>query len=817
LGQRATKGRGAWWLGLATLGVLSVALVLVLDDGPGAGPGAGPGGDATDARAPVEGSGSSLDVEPLTPRTVLPEVLHTASRPLSARADQAPAAADPAPAEPVAADGPRLAVRVFDAGGAAVPQASLLAKVLGAEPEPLGVTDDEGRAELPLVRLVKPSHGTGYLIARHPAHGPVQRTVSGSDREVQITLPPGHELRVRVLAVGGGPVAGASVMVSAGLGPPGGFVPNAAMPVTLAQAPCDARGMVRLSGLPPQKVTLHASAPGHASAHESVEATAPTDDRPVVLRLRPTELLSVRVLDPSGAALSGAEVRVQVDGMATEQGRAVTDKEGRARFDQLPTARRRLDVSASHPTGLPATRTWEEDELAQALSDGEELVVKLGAAAMLRVSVADVPEPVAQQAVTVIAAAAESTGGGGGPSALRTMASGVLGETVVVPELPVDQLLDVALGTLAEVVHIERDVLLTAGESRELVLPWPGLVTVHVRAERGGEPLVLGSVRLTASDGREAIPSPGERWSEGRPPVLACDLADASDLAVPPGAYDVALTVDRIVARRTDLLLTDGTEVLFVLDDHLLTGRLVDGAGAPLPGETLRTSVTRITSLTDDAGRFRLQGTLRQAEDLQLVGEAFGAVVVAEGLPSGGELGDVAVALQQLSGQVILRDTGEPVAARLVVSPGVEDSPFPRSMRGFAGGDIQAGGDGRFRALLPAGAWMLRPKAPKLLGLPLDVDLDGPTEVTCELLATATLQVGLQEGAKGRYLVDLASPALGDDWASSFLLMPSGLRPHAVAAPPGTVEIRLRKGADVVETRSVVLVAGQKTEVWFGP
>jgi hypothetical protein len=808
--QRATKGRGAWWLGLATLGVLSVALVLVLDDGPGA-------GNATVPQAPVEGSEPSPDVEPLAPRTALPEVLHTATRPLSARDDQPPAAADPASAEPVAADGPRLAVLVLDADGAPVAEATLLAKVPGGEPERLGVTDEDGRADVSLVHLVEPGHGTGYLIARHPVHGPVQRTVSASDRELQITLPPGHELRVRVLAVGGGPVAGASVSVSAGLAPSGGFVVNAATPVTLAQAPCDARGMVRLSGLPPQKVTLLASAPGHTSAHQSVDATAPTGDRPVVLRLRPTELLRVRVLDSSGAALSGAEVQVQVDGNATEHGRAVTDGEGRARFDQLPPPRRRLDVSASHPAGLPASRTWVEDELAQALSDGEELVVTLGIAASLRVSVADVPESAAHQAVSVIVAAAESTGGGGGRNVLRAMASGVLGETVVVPELPVDQLLDVALGTLAEVVHVERDVLLSAGESRELELPWPGLVTVHVHAERGGEPLVLGSVRLTASDGREAIPSPGERWSEGRPPVLACDLADASNLAVPPGAYDVALTVDRIVARRTDLLLTEGAEVLFVLDDHLLTGRLVDGAGAPLPGETLRTSVTRITSLTDDAGRFRLQGTLRQAEDLQLVGEAFGAVVVAEDLPSGGELGDVAVALQQLSGQVVLRDTGEPVAARLVVSPGVEDSPFPRSMRGFAGGDIQAGGDGRFSALLPSGSWMLRPKAPELLGLPLDVDLDGPTEVTCELLATATLQVGLQEGAKGRYLVDLASPALGDDWASSFLLMPSGLRPHAVAAPPGTVEIRLRKGAEVVETRSVVLVAGQKTEVWLGP
>lgn len=813
MGQRATTGRGTWWLGLTSLVVLVAALVMApgerapedsLEGAPG-------------AMATPDAAVGPAQEERHEARDELPKAPRHATEPLVAALDDGATVDSPSPLEVADPGGRRVAVLVLDAGGTRVPQASLLAKVLHAEPELLGVTDDQGRAELPLARLVDPSHGTGYLIVRHAAHGPVQRTVSASDRELQITLPPGHELRVRVLAVGAGPVAGAAVTVSAGLGPPGGFVPNAAMPVTLAQAPCDQRGMVRLSGLPPQKVTLHASAPGHASAHEAVDATAPTDDRPVVLRLRPTELLSVRVLDPSGAALAGAEVQVQVDGMATGHGRAVTDGEGRARFDQLPPARRRLDVSASHPAGLPASRTWVEDELAQARSGQEELVLTLGTAAMLRVSVRDVPESAAQQAVSVIVAAAESAGGDGGRGVLRAVVPGALGETIVVPGLPVDQLLDVALGTLGEVLHVERDVLLSAGESRELELPWPGLVTVHVHAERGGEPLVLGTVRLTASDGREATPSPGERWSEGRPPALACDLAAAADLAVPPGAYDVALSVDRVVARRTDLLLTEGAEVRFVLDDHLLTGRLVDGAGVPLAGETLRTGMTRITTLTDDAGRFRLQGTLRQAEDLQLVGEAFGAVVVAEDLPLGGELGDVVVALQQLDGRVVLRDTGEPVAARLVVSPGVEDSPFPRSMRGFAGGDIQAGEDGRFRALLPAGPWMLRPKAPELLGLPLDVDLTGPTEVTCELLATATIQVGLQEGAKGRYLVDLSSPALGDDWASSFLLMPSGLGPKAVAAPPGTVEIRLRKGADVVETRSVVLVAGQRTEVWLGP
>jgi hypothetical protein len=165
------------------------------------------------------------------------------------------------------------------------------------------------------------------------------------DREIPVRFAPDDMLRIRVLD-GDQPVTGVRVSI---------FYPSGEHAET--QSP-DSTGLVVWRNIVAKSLTLVASAPGYWGASTAV-ATSIDADHLTVIQLKRTGSAEVRVLEPVGSPVEGAQVDleclelrrsiadwVSAGRVQASPGFPSTDGEGRLRIDGLPNGSYRCVVRA---------------------------------------------------------------------------------------------------------------------------------------------------------------------------------------------------------------------------------------------------------------------------------------------------------------------------------------------------------------------------------------------------------------------------------------------------------------------------------------
>ena len=195
----------------------------------------------------------------------------------------------------------------------------------------------------------------GYRPVRVEAMIPEQERA----RPVTLPLAEGLEIRGRLVDESDAPVVG--VPVGCRAADSGGYVGG-----TASGAFTGPDGEFVHSGLAPGDYVLQAEGEGGARARAQAAAGA----RDVVLRLEPPGAVVVRVVDPDGDPVPGAEVAMRVaSGRLTRQ----SDGNGEARFDAIPPATVHVSARAegwSIGTGNAKVESGRTAETTIALSAG---------------------------------------------------------------------------------------------------------------------------------------------------------------------------------------------------------------------------------------------------------------------------------------------------------------------------------------------------------------------------------------------------------------------------------------------------------------
>ncbi|MEM9596806.1 MAG: carboxypeptidase-like regulatory domain-containing protein, partial [Acidobacteriota bacterium] len=475
----------------------------------------------------------------------------------------------------------RVAGRVVDGAGVPLAGVSLRADAAG-EPAAMvfdsaaarATTDAEGRFELVGLDPARP-HG---LLARRPGFAPWNGSLgptplADSPGDLDIVLVRGRLAYGRVVDLDDRPIPGATVRVRPhGDGEPDGD------PEPAARA--DADGRFELRGLPSLHLDVVAAADGFAPLE--VKGVQVADgDGPVdlgTLLLAPGVELRGLALGPEGAPVAEAEAWVLADGADDDRpsspAAAQADAEGRLAVAGLE-AGRTVDLLVDAPGYLPqrlrglVPPAAFEARLRPAASLGGRVVDRAGApieGAEVSVAVAD--------AIVGAEDVAESKSDGAAISAerRRTVRSDAEGRFLLadVPPGPAE----VEAWATGFQPTAPRRLDLSPEETPQLRLVLDaGAAVVGRVVDVEGEPVEGARVNAgrpwgdTDADGRYRL--------AGIPPS-----AEALEVtAVHPGYQTQRAEVE---------IVSEVTTVDFVLDGgRRVAGRVVDGAGAPLPGVAL--------------------------------------------------------------------------------------------------------------------------------------------------------------------------------------------------------------------------------------
>ena len=627
-----------------------------------------------------------------------PPVPATVSGGSTPRAHGRPAGpADPAPtdttggavAPPVA--GARLAVRVIDGAGRPVG----LARV-AVEPRPLRIEDNSWRQQF-----------------REPIPGGTPATaaaVSGADGAAVLAgIPPGaFRLRVTAAAFGiheeelridraGEEAARTVVLLSSStlegavLGPDGAPLPGAVVLGGGCAATADGAGRYRLEGLPPGSHEISVRAGG--ALHRAIAFVRVPGPRNLDLRLEGGCVLEGRVVDDAtGAPVPGASVFFHatiVSGMqrSASFGREVASGgDGEFLVEGIPPSLPYvLEVEAA---GFLRDFLWTAAVFPPhyRFASGDRLRVEVrlrrGAVVDGRVlrrdgtpvagAVVDLhPIPAAGAAPANIAAPAGVTGPEGrygiralaGAALIRVRAPGLVHTAT-----PADPWAALRSGQVPESCRVEvpagggtlADVVLDAEDP-----PRPSTSCLAGRVRRAdGAALSAPFVRAYSPDRVERIAAVGEDGAfrfEGLP--AGDHSLEARAEGCPPARSAVEGLGEGEERTELDLVLEVG---------WTLAGRAVDGAGAPVPGATVRAMPARrretdgpLDAVTDGEGRFTVGGLAREETFVEV--EAPGFVESSREVPPGAE--EQVFALENslsLSGVAVEEETGKPVAGILV-------------------------------------------------------------------------------------------------------------------------------------------------------
>ncbi len=530
----------------------------------------------------------------------------------------------------------------------------------------------------------------------------------GGAAPVEFLLRPGSPLRVRVVDGQGRPVPGAAVAVSSlsrfYLLHSHGFV---AAPL---RARTDAEGRCVFTGPREGDVALQVrTGPGRETEHR-VNLGGPGE---ATVRTGGSATLRLRVKDPAGAAVAGAEAVALMEdpeGAWAALLRGVTDGEGRLILDGLPAGRvsslvvRKGEFAPAFPLGSPDL-PGEPLLLADGGGEDREVVLRPGATVRGTVARASTGKPVPGATVTLVvrallglgaerAAVTDASGGfqftdlPEGPALLEAAAEGL-----ACPGLGTrDPTGEPLPGAPPDPARLEITAA-TGKEARRILLEETGAVEGRVTA--AGAPVAGARVELLADGPVEPVLSDGSgafRF-QGVPAALALRLSAAAPgrLTGRSAPFDLAPGGK---AASVDILLPRGGTI---------RGRITGPGGAPVAGAKVRVGSwsfsggsspsaadlgRRVEAITDGAGEYVLAGLPAATATLRVEAAGFapkgsGRVAVTEG---GVAAVDMALeAARAIAGRVVDAE-GRPVAGARVSVAG----------KGGAGTAV-SGADGSFR------------------------------------------------------------------------------------------------------------------------
>lgn len=220
-----------------------------------------------------------------------------------------------------------LAVEVKTEQGAGIPFAEI--EVRGSDPFPVGArTDADGRA-----RVGRLGEGPFTVTVRAPGFEEVTRRRVAEGPPCIVTLGRQGALLVKVVTEGGGPVAGARVLVASPV----------LWPARVAETGKD--GTVRIGGLDPGTYALRSVYDTLVSPIELGMSVARGEEKAVELRLSPGVMIRARVVDAvEDDGIARARVTLAESGLSPFPIEGLTDKQGRVVLG--PIARGSASLSA---------------------------------------------------------------------------------------------------------------------------------------------------------------------------------------------------------------------------------------------------------------------------------------------------------------------------------------------------------------------------------------------------------------------------------------------------------------------------------------
>ena len=612
------RGRGGWWLALA-VGVAGAAVVAAVQRG---------------ARPP---NAPPPDESPPAPS--LP----------SRWQGLVPLLPPPPPAAPAAAPERGLPVRVINARGLPVANASVDALWAGVVMGH-GITGDDGVVRLEIFyteEMIRPTHA----VARHSFEG--EGAVAVGDEAPPCTEEPCPSLPELVVEIGapgiirgrvvdeqGRGVAGARLAPALWEGGPPDIVPVvdvppdidddrpdarapaqpelAAVEVALlaGDAPADLRtaadGSFRIPLRLPGAYVLHVAAVGLLEAHEGPLQVIAGSARDVPIRLARATPIAGVVVDDSGAPVPSAHVILA----AASGGDAVSDDAGRFRLPPPAARSFRLYVTAD---GFVAT------ELAGTAAHADDMRITLARAARIRVSIQATADAVAgaqhaglvrshrvrggtaaalpaaagssQPPVSVRVVVARAPGDGGSPIDVAVQAGdlddGRRGE-VLVPGLP-DGTYRVAVD-LGDTRGVVDNVRVRAGETAD--------VRVQLAAEPTGD---MNGTIVVAGGGRPEVAAICVTRAQGTPRCLD-DVVGGSFkfTSLPPGDYQLMatglLSAAGAAATPRSLLNDPGTTTATVVAGRTATVNVTLRDGPPAASDEPERWSPRLSVAARDGG-----------------------------------------------------------------------------------------------------------------------------------------------------------------------------------------------------------------------
>jgi protocatechuate 3,4-dioxygenase beta subunit len=465
----------------------------------------------------------------------------------------------------------------------------------------VGLRAEDDRTELTdaagLARFSGVAPGFVVVAVQATGRSPVQRPVSVPEStrtpvRVEVSLARGAPVQGRVLETGGGPVAGARVLAE-----PSADVFGLAEP-DQDGATTDAEGRFAFEALAPGSYRFGASHPDHPPADSGtvqVEAGRPTPE--VRIELAGGGRISGRVVDEGGRGVPYAQVRVAAAESSpyrrtfggTRVRQALGDADGAFRFQGLPRTRLQLAAQAE---GASSDVLPVDLEAAPAAIGLEVRLARRGRIAGTVKTAAG--EPVAEAEVLAVpdvwAGASVAEAELRGPATAQSDGAGAF----VLQGLPEGA----AFRLWAAAEGVQRRERLRAGvsartgdEDVRLVVEEPGSLRGQVQSGDGA-PVTRFSVVLDFP--------PGQPVEDAQGRFLLPD--------VPAGEHTVSVRADGFAdLQRPGVQIQTGQETdlgLLVLQrGRRVSGRVLDGAGAPVPGA----EVVSATQLVGDGSRLTLE------------------------------------------------------------------------------------------------------------------------------------------------------------------------------------------------------------------
>lgn len=581
---------------------------------------------------------------------------------------------------------PRSNALVLSVQGAAGP---LAGAEVAAGTTLLGFTADDGNFHLDRTDTRLP---TPLVLAVHAAgHAASRVEPKPWDLVTVVRLLQPFQLRVAVTDSEGRPVVGAAVALSGG---------QSDQPLPTAPLGTDFDGRIDAGFVPAGRVRIHVSHPDFVAAHDGVAgAVGQTVEHTV--RLEAGRAIAVRFVDQAGDALAGVqvtEVGFFRDGEFIAFGAGTEASAGVFVFTGAPQSAFR---------GVVRFREAGVDEVQSRTFDitgpdqTETRIVAAGRRLAVTVSVSGL----ASSWNTSLISQATFSVALSGPdiAATRVLDVGAGGTTRFAGLAP-EQLLSIEVRD-RDVVLATRELSMPKSGHGAVTIALPPVHSVGFEIVDRRLPPAAYSIRLDRISGAGAFPRSVERTA---------DPDGFVRFFCPLGVYDYTLIFDGREFPGTSPMDVRGVTKLAVSVPRIgvIEGRIVTAEGRPLGGWVARVDDRQFRGqsvLTDADGRFEFSNLAPGPYRLSTWPRAASTVhVLSESIIPDRGASEHRVAIRRVRGRVVDFETGDGVAARLLIH--AEKASFSDTDIGPDGlalsGTAASDSEGYFDVELPYGKWI---------------------------------------------------------------------------------------------------------------